>query len=102
MFDGPEKPGTKRLVRVSQQLHWMVAPTICLANAFNFPYHQVRGMLKEYKRLLTLLQAPGDAEAELAYLASEGLIDAVLTADSDTLLYGAKVLLRRFVRSTLR
>lgn len=55
-------------------------------------------MLKEYKRLLTLLQAPGDAEAELAYLASEGLIDAVLTADSDTLLYGAKVLLRRFVR----
>ncbi|KAL1677972.1 PIN domain-like protein, partial [Schizophyllum commune] len=78
VFDGPDKPGTKRLVRVSQRPHWMVAPTICLAEAFNFTCHQ----------------APGDAEAELAYLASEGLVDAVLTADSDTLLFGAKVLLR--------
>ncbi|KAI4520467.1 PIN domain-like protein, partial [Schizophyllum commune Loenen D] len=78
VFDGPDKPGMKRLVRVSRQLHWMVAPTICLAEAFNFSHHQ----------------APGDAEAELAYLASEGLVDAVLTADSDTLLFGAKILLR--------
>ncbi|KAL1660112.1 PIN domain-like protein [Schizophyllum commune] len=78
VFDGPEKPGTKRLVRVSQRAHWMVAPTICLAEAFNFTHHQ----------------APGDAEAELSHLVSEGLIDAVLTADSDTLLFGADILLR--------
>lgn len=97
VFDGPEKPGMKRLVRVSRQLHWMVAPTICLAEAFNFSHHQVCGTSSVCERSLTPLQAPGDAEAELAYLASEGFIDAVLTADSDTFLFGAKVLLRRSV-----
>jgi len=34
-------------------------------------------------------QAPGEAEAELAQLSAHGLIDVVMTNDSDALLFGA-------------
>jgi 5'-3' exonuclease len=40
-------------------------------------------------------QAPGEAEAELAELNSCGIIDAVLTEDSDTLVFGAQCVIRR-------
>jgi 5'-3' exonuclease len=40
-------------------------------------------------------QAPGEAEAELAELNSRGIIDAVLTKDSDTLVFGAQYVIRR-------
>lgn len=47
---------------------------------------------------LSLVQAPGEGEAELAALNSRGLIDVVLTTDSDILVFGAHSILRRQVR----
>ena len=41
------------------------------------------------------LQAPGEAEAELAHLNSTGVIDAVLSDDVDNFLFGAKTVIRR-------
>ncbi|TFY57026.1 hypothetical protein EVJ58_g7276 [Rhodofomes roseus] len=38
--------------------------------------------------------APGEAEAELAYLNQMGVIDAVYTDDVDTFLFGAKMIIR--------
>ncbi len=42
-------------------------------------------------------QAAGEAEAELARLSSLGLIDAVMTDDSDTIIFGATVIIRKYV-----
>lgn len=43
------------------------------------------------------LKAPGEAEAELAYLNSVGIIDAVLSDDVDCFLFGAKMVIRKYV-----
>lgn len=40
------------------------------------------------------MQAPGEAEAELAYLNQIDLIDAVWTDDSDIFIFGAKRVFR--------
>lgn len=40
-------------------------------------------------------QAPGEAEAELALMNRQGKIDAVLSDDVDTLLFGAKCIIRK-------
>jgi XPG I-region len=47
--------------------------------------------------VLTLQQAPGEAEAELAYLNKISAIDLVLTSDSDVFLFGATHVMRRYV-----
>lgn len=45
----------------------------------------------------TLFQAPGEAEAELAYLNRIGVIDGILSDDVDNFLFGATVVIRKFV-----
>jgi holliday junction resolvase YEN1 len=40
-------------------------------------------------------QAPGEAEAELALMNSLGIIDAVITDDSDIFLFGAVTVIRK-------
>lgn len=40
-------------------------------------------------------QAPGEAEAELAYLNRMGIIDAVLSDDVDNFLFGATMVIRK-------
>ena len=42
------------------------------------------------------LKAPGEAEAELAYLNQIQAIDLVLTTDSDIFLFGATHVIRRW------
>lgn len=44
---------------------------------------------------LKRLQARGEAEAELARLNQEGIIDAVLTDDVDALIFGARTVMRK-------
>lgn len=56
-------------------------------------------MVGESKRLLELMgvpwvQAPGEGEAQCAFMAGEGLADAAASQDYDTLLFGAPVLVR--------
>lgn len=43
-------------------------------------------------------KAPGEAEAELAYLNRIKVIDAVMTDDVDALLFGAQIVIRKYVR----
>lgn len=47
-------------------------------------------------------KAPGEAEAELAYLNRAGIIDGVLSDDVDTFLFGAVTVIRKFVDSPRR
>jgi Holliday junction resolvase YEN1 len=41
-----------------------------------------------------LHQAPGEAEAELAWMNKADIVDAVLTHDSDAVIFGAQTILR--------
>jgi holliday junction resolvase YEN1 len=45
--------------------------------------------------LVAFFQAPGEAEAELAKLNAQGHLDAIVTDDSDALVFGAKHIIRR-------
>ncbi|KAG8936112.1 hypothetical protein FRC02_004430 [Tulasnella sp. 418] len=78
VFDGPERPEFKRGKRISGKGNWMENGMKNLIDAFGFEWRQ----------------APGEAEAELAYLNRIGIIDAILTDDGDTFLFGAKVVIR--------
>lgn len=48
-------------------------------------------------RVLIYFKAPGEAEAELAYLNRIGVIDAVLSDDVDTFIFGAHMVVRKYV-----
>lgn len=81
VFDGPNKPPFKRKKRtgnngdtVSNML------TKQLLQLFGFPYHY----------------APGEAEAECALLQQNGVVDAVLSEDIDTLMFGSEICLRNW------
>lgn len=81
VFDGPHRPPFKR--------GRMVAPgAACLPNfltkellkRFGFPYHT----------------AQGEAEAECALLQNENIVDAVLSEDVDTMMFGCKMTMRNW------
>ncbi|KAF8054722.1 PIN domain-like protein [Lyophyllum atratum] len=77
--DGTGRPSIKRGRSVRTQPPWMAEYVQELVSAFGFYTHQ----------------APGEAEAELAKLNSLGMIDAILTDDSDTLVFGGECIIRR-------
>ena len=87
VFDGPNKPPFKRGNKVASN-------AACLPNfltkellkRFGFPYHT----------------APGEAEAECALLQKQGLVDAVLSEDVDTLMFGCSMTLRNWTAETMR
>ncbi|KII83853.1 hypothetical protein PLICRDRAFT_147946 [Plicaturopsis crispa FD-325 SS-3] len=78
VFDGPKRPGFKRGKRVSGESHWLTTGMKSIIEAFGFEWRT----------------APGEAEAELAYLNRIGVIDAVLSDDVDNFLFGARVVVR--------
>jgi Holliday junction resolvase YEN1 len=81
VFDGPNKPPFKRNKRSGQ--HGASIPNMMckqLLKLFGFPIHT----------------APGEAEAECAYLQREGIVDAVLSEDVDTLMFGCGTTLRNW------
>ena len=58
-------------------------------------------MILECKQLLSLfgipfIQAPGEAEAQCAFLNKIGIVDGVVTNDSDAFLFGTKKLYKNF------
>ncbi|KAJ3770952.1 PIN domain-like protein [Lentinula raphanica] len=77
-FDGPERPSFKRgrAVINRESSHYKHAQTLIEL----FGYH--------------VITAQGDADAELAVLNRTGVIDAVLTKDSDVFPFGAICVLR--------
>lgn len=81
VFDGSRKPSLKRNTIVpTDENHWTIQRTKELLDAFGFTYHQ----------------APGEAEAECAILQASGLVDAVLSEDVDTLMFGCGYALRNW------
>ncbi|KAK6585927.1 hypothetical protein PZA11_000984 [Diplocarpon coronariae] len=79
VFDGPKKPKVKRNKKVSHSgASGADKSTKQLLNLFGFPYHS----------------APGEAEAECALLQRHGIVDAVLSEDVDTLMFGSGITLR--------
>ena len=81
VFDGPHKPPFKRNRRSGND-GGFVPNLLCkqLLHLFGFPFHM----------------APGEAEAECALLQREGIVDAVLSEDVDTLMFGSGLTLRNW------
>ncbi|KAF8185813.1 PIN domain-like protein, partial [Mycena galopus ATCC 62051] len=71
-------PSVKRNKRVFRQSHALTQNLKELIQSFRFYFHD----------------APGEAEAELAQLNKLGVIDAVLTEDSDAVVFGATCIIR--------
>jgi Holliday junction resolvase YEN1 len=84
VFDGPNKPQWKRNKKVGGPGVRVVSVPEFLAKQllklFGFPIHI----------------APGEAEAECAVLQKAGIVDAVMSEDVDTLMFGSAVLLRNW------
>ncbi|KAL8894781.1 MAG: hypothetical protein Q9207_008411 [Kuettlingeria erythrocarpa] len=87
IFDGPNKPPFKRNVKTGNlgaQLPNFI--TKQLLDQFGFPHHT----------------APGEAEAECTLLQKEGIVDAVLSEDVDTMMFGCTVHLRNWSSENVR
>ncbi|KIP01684.1 hypothetical protein PHLGIDRAFT_80251 [Phlebiopsis gigantea 11061_1 CR5-6] len=78
VFDGPSCPSVKRGKNVVHRERIFISQMKELIQAFGFHVHD----------------APGEAEAELAAMNRAGAIDAVLTDDSDVLVFGAHTVIR--------
>ncbi|CZS89875.1 related to DNA repair endonuclease rad2 [Rhynchosporium agropyri] len=79
VFDGAKRPQLKRNKRVGRGgASASDVTTKQLLKLFGFPYHN----------------APGEAEAECALLQRHGIVDAVLSEDVDTLMFGSGTTLR--------
>ncbi|KAL9619095.1 MAG: hypothetical protein Q9160_006271 [Pyrenula sp. 1 TL-2023] len=81
IYDGPQKPGVKRNRIIHGDNHQSSAANKLsrqLLQLFRFPY----------------LTAPGEAEAECAALQKSRIVDAVMSEDVDTLMFGATTVLR--------
>jgi Holliday junction resolvase YEN1 len=76
VFDGSQKPRFKRKKKTGASVLDSLA--IKLIKSFGFNVHM----------------APGEAEAECALLQREGIVDAVLSEDVDTLMFGCRLTLR--------
>ncbi|KAF4607635.1 hypothetical protein EYR38_001708 [Pleurotus pulmonarius] len=72
VFNGPNRPLRKRGVSVVNRPSWVTDYLKPLIANFGFYHHQ----------------APGEAEAELAELNRRQYIDAILTEDSDVVVFG--------------
>ncbi|KAG1781374.1 PIN domain-like protein, partial [Suillus placidus] len=87
-YDGNQQPGIKRGHKVSLKEHWMVKPTQHILDAFNTEW----------------IMAVGEAEAQLALMNRAGVIDAVMTDNSDIFVFGAQTVLRNstFLSDTIK
>ncbi|KAF8868453.1 PIN domain-like protein [Gymnopilus junonius] len=78
IFDGPGRPRRKRGKHVRGNPHWIECDFKKMLDALGFAWKD----------------APGEAESELASLSKQGLLDAVLTEDSDTVVFSARTIIR--------
>ncbi|KXT00294.1 hypothetical protein AC578_6476 [Pseudocercospora eumusae] len=84
VFDGPNKPLFKRNKKVG-------GPGVRVASV---PEFLAKQLLKQFA--FPWHVAPGEAEAECALLEREGIVDAVLSEDVDTLMFGSGTTLRNW------
>jgi Holliday junction resolvase YEN1 len=98
VFDGPKRPELKRGKRITGNQHWLTDGMKRIIDAFGFEWRMVRSEHCSFVFSADrTTQAPGEAEAELAYLNSIGQIDAVLSDDVDTFLFDAQIVIRKCV-----
>ncbi|CAI7610200.1 unnamed protein product [Penicillium pancosmium] len=87
VYDGSKKPPFKRGKATTSRGHGN-APIIQrskdLINRFRFPWHE----------------APGEAEAECARLQQAGIVDAVMSDDIDTLMFGSTFMIKNFSKES--
>ena len=94
----------KRSTKVRTNHHGLTDSFKKLVTAFGFNWHVVSRVtpsleLEGRSHLKSIFdQAAGEAEAELAQLNKNGYLDAVLTDDSDTFIFGARVIIRKCVQ----
>ncbi len=87
VFDGSQKPSLKRGMTHSYSAQ----------SQGGFAGLQLLHDFKELIRAFGFIvhEAPGEAEAELAWLSEYGFLDVVLTDDADVLAFGARKVLRK-------
>ncbi|KAJ7074330.1 hypothetical protein C8F01DRAFT_19426 [Mycena amicta] len=78
VFDGKHRPNCKRGKRIYTGLHKLTNGMKEIVESFGYEWRV----------------APGEAEAELAYLNRIGVIDGVLSDDVDNFLFGARTVIR--------
>ncbi|KAF8151979.1 hypothetical protein K438DRAFT_1688072 [Mycena galopus ATCC 62051] len=78
VFDGPLRPKVKRGKTIHRGLHKLAPGMKQIVEAFGFECRT----------------APGEAEAELAYLNRIGVLDGILSDDVDNFLFGATTVIR--------
>ncbi|CAA7265650.1 unnamed protein product [Cyclocybe aegerita] len=78
VFDGAGQPSQKRGKNVKKKPHWLSGRFQLFIEAFGFSWYT----------------APGEAEAELAMLNMMGMIDAIISEDSDCLVFGGLCVIR--------
>ncbi|KAF9869331.1 hypothetical protein CkaCkLH20_13198 [Colletotrichum karsti] len=86
VFDGPHKPAFKRNKRSGRGDGVATAMAKRLIRLFGFPVHD----------------SPGEAEAECALLQQHGIVDAVLSEDVDTIMFGCTRTLRNWTSEGTR
>ena len=99
VFDGRARPNLKRSTCVHRKSHWLVRPFQELLNAFGFSWCEVSAVAWYPIACPSSfsLEAPGEAEAELAALNQHGLVNMVLTTDSDAVVFSATCIARWYV-----
>ncbi|KAJ6577083.1 hypothetical protein B0H10DRAFT_2236119 [Mycena sp. CBHHK59/15] len=78
VFDGPRRPNVKRGKNINRELHKLTSGMKEIVESFGFEWRV----------------APGEAEAELAYLNRIGTLDGILSDDVDNFLFGATMVIR--------
>ncbi|KAJ6523149.1 PIN domain-like protein, partial [Mycena sp. CBHHK59/15] len=81
IFDGPNRPSMKRGKVIRGNDHWLTGDFKRMLDGFGFKW----------------AVAPGEAEAELAAMSNANVVDAILTDDSDSFVFGASIVLRMYV-----
>lgn len=104
VFDGAFKPNKLRCSVLETELGSYEDEYAAFKRSPTSFYKENINTVEEIKALLLVntidyIQAPGEAEAQCAYLQRCGVFDYVLSDDVDTLVFGATAMLRKFNRS---
>ena len=99
VFDGRQRPKVKRGSKKGKGGSHALTPEFKkLLDTFGLEWRMVSAYVVVYVAVQwNVPKALGEAEAELAYLNRIGVIDAVLTDDVDTFIFGAKMVIRKYV-----
>jgi len=98
VFDSDKHPSMKHRKHIRTKEHWLVKRFGEFTEAYGFSIHTVGKQKSLISQILTFgKQVPGEAEAELVLLNKLGIINIVVTDDSDALIFGATCVMCKWV-----